>query len=90
MPDPEGCCARPGWTGSGPKEVTQAEIDGRGVQRLDRSFESQAQDLTVVHGPDNADQGLGEILSDPPIACFIGIGQRVAGVMPPRIPSLLL
>jgi len=75
---------------TGPREGVQAETDGLGIQRIDRNFEIQAQFLAVVHGPDNADQGLGEVLPAPPIAYFIGTGQRVAGVMPPRIPSLLL
>ena len=62
-----------------PREGVQAQIDGRRVERVDGIVEVRAETLVLVQRPGDADQGLGEVLPDPPGAHFIGVSQREVG-----------
>ena len=62
----------------GPGKHRQAQVDGAGVERVDRSVEFQSKRLLGLQGSRQANQVLGEVRIDLPRACGIRIGQRVA------------
>ena len=62
-----------------PREYGQAQIDGRGIQRIDGVVELDRQRVIGIKPPRDADQVLGEVGIDAPVAHGVGIGQRVAG-----------
>src|SRR5439155_10761851 len=62
----------------GPGEQRQAEIDGGGVQGVDRVRQVQSQILVAIEPARFLDQDGGEIGIDPPIAAFVGVGQGAA------------
>jgi len=61
-----------------PGKHRQAQVDGAGVEHVDRSFEFQPKRLLGVQGARQANQVLGEVRIDLPWACGIRVGQRVA------------
>src|SRR5665647_1028114 len=61
-----------------PGKHRQAQVDGAGVERVDRSVEFQSKRLLGVQGSGQANQVLGEVRIDLPRACCIRIGQRIA------------
>ena len=64
---------------AGPWEGVQAQVDGRGVERVDSVVEFQAEILVVIQGAGDANQGLAEVLPNPPVAQLVGIRQRRTG-----------
>ena len=62
----------------GPRKHGQTQIDGRSVQGKHRVVEIQSQVLAGVHRPCNANQLLGDIGVDTPVALLVCVGQRVA------------
>ena len=62
----------------GPGENSQTQIDGRGIQGVNRCVEVQAKFGVGVQRASDVDESTGEIGVDSPIAPFVGIGQRGA------------
>ena len=58
-----------------PGEQRQAEIDGRGIQRVCGMLQLNAEVVGLVQSPRPGDQNLGEVRVDPPVAVLVGIGQ---------------
>lgn len=58
-----------------PRKHGQAQVDGRGVQGIDRIGEVDAKVVVDVELPCLADQSMGEIGVDTPVAGLVGIGQ---------------
>ena len=67
-----------GGTEQRPRENGKAQVDGRGVEREDGVVEFQAQLFLGIERTRDADQLLGKLRIDPPVALFVGVGQRVA------------
>ena len=61
-----------------PRKHRQAQVDGAGVERVDRSIEFQSKRLLGVQGMHQANQILGEVGVDLPRARGVCIGQGVA------------
>jgi hypothetical protein len=61
-----------------PGEQRQAEIDGGGVERIDGLVEIDAEAVIDVEASGDADQGLGEVGMDAPVALLVGVGQGAA------------
>ena len=61
-----------------PGKDRQAQIDGRGIQRINGVVEFQTQVLVGVERAGNPNQRLGEVGIDPPVAVLVGVGQSVA------------
>ena len=61
-----------------PRKYRQTQIDGRGVERVDGFLQIDAEGLLRIQRPGDADQALGEIGVDAPVAHSVGIGQRIA------------
>jgi len=62
----------------GPREQRQAQVDGRGVQRVEAVRQVHADGIARIKWPGDADQDLREVGIDPPVMALIGIGQRGA------------
>ena len=62
----------------GPGEHRQAEVDRGGVERVDGRIQVDAQVFLGVQRPCLADQDLGEVGVDPPVALSVGVRQIVA------------
>jgi len=62
-----------------PREERQGEIDGRGVQCVNRVVDVEPEILPSVERTGFAHEGLGQILPEPPVARFVGIGQSRFG-----------
>src|SRR6266403_5062992 len=71
----DGCLGR---AEHGPRKHRQTQIDGGGVERVDGFLQIDAEGLLHLQAPGDADQALGEIGVDAPVAHGVGIGQRVA------------
>ena len=69
---------RLGRTEASPREHRQAQIDRRGIQRIDGLGQIQPEGIVGIQPPCRADQALREVGIDAPIAPRVGIGQRVA------------
>ncbi len=69
---------RLGRTKRCPGNHRQAQVDGAGVERVDRSVEFQPKRLLGLQGARQANRVLGEVRIDLPWARGIRIGQRVA------------
>jgi len=67
--------ARLGLTEVGPREKSQRQVDGRGVERIDRVVQIQAKILARIQRPGLLHQTFGEVLPDPPVSRFVGIGE---------------
>jgi hypothetical protein len=61
-----------------PGEQRQAQIDGRGIQCVDRVVEVDRQSLAGVQSARDPDQRLGELEMDAPVAALVGVGQGTA------------
>jgi hypothetical protein len=62
-----------------PGEQAQAQIDGAGVQRIDRVVQIEAERRFVrVELASASDQQRGEVRPDAPVARLVGVGQRRA------------
>ena len=61
-----------------PWEHGQGQIDRRGVERIDGVLQVDPEGFVDIQWPSDADQALGEVGVDAPIAHGVGIGQRVA------------
>ena len=61
-----------------PRVQRQAQIDGRGIERVDHLLQIHAKRVAGVQRASHADQGLTHIGVDLPGASGVGIGQRVA------------
>ena len=59
----------------GPREQLQAQVDGGRVQRVETLIEIHADRIAGIQGPRDANQDLGEIGIDPPVARLVGVGQ---------------
>ena len=59
----------------GPGEQLQAQVDGGRVQSIETLIEIHAERIAGVQGPRDANQDLGEIGIDPPVARHVGVGQ---------------
>jgi hypothetical protein len=67
--------ARLGSTEIGPREKCQRQVDGRGVESINRVVQIQAEIFARIERPGLLHQTLGEVLPDPPIYRFVGIGE---------------
>lgn len=67
--------ARLGLTEIGPWKKRQRQVDGRGVERVDRVVQIQAKILARIERSGLLHQTLGEVLPDPPVSRFVGIGE---------------
>src|SRR5438445_2297562 len=61
-----------------PRKYRQTQIDSRGVERVDGFLQIHAEGLLRIQRPGDADQALGKIGIDAPVAHSVGIGQRIA------------
>ena len=61
-----------------PGKHRQTQVDGAGVEGVNRRIEFQPERLRGVKGTSHANQVLGEVGIDLPRACGVRIGQRVA------------
>ena len=59
----------------GPGEQREAQIDGGRVQSVETLIEIHADRIAGVQRPRDANQDLGEIGIDPPVARLVGVGQ---------------
>ena len=68
----------------GPGKKAQREVDGRGVQRIDGVFQLQTQVFPGIEGPGFSQESPGQILPQPPVPLFVGVGQ---GGLGDRLPK---
>lgn len=62
-----------------PWKQRQTEIDGRGIQGIDRLVQIESQILVGIQRTSDANEGLGKIGVDAPVAALVSLGQRVTG-----------
>src|ERR1035437_2147755 len=62
----------------GPWEQRQAQVDGRGIQRVEAVRQVHADGIAGIKWPGDTDQDLREVGIDPPVMALVGIGQRGA------------
>ncbi len=67
-----------------PREDRETQIDGAGIQSIDRVVEIDSEGFRSVEATGDCDQGLSEVCVDTPVATFVGIGQSTA-----RNPALV-
>ena len=63
----------------GPGEQRQAKIDGGRIQRVEALVEIHTDRVVGVQRPGHADQDLGEVSIDPPVARLVRVGECRAG-----------
>ena len=63
----------------GPREETQREIDGRGIQSVNRVLQFQSEILSGVEQTRLAHESFGEIFPESPVPLLVGIGQGGLG-----------
>ena len=61
-----------------PREECQTQIDGGRVQCVGRLFQVHCETIVGIELPCSTDQHLGKVGVYPPVACFVGVGQRAA------------
>src|SRR5215472_9922236 len=61
-----------------PRKYRQTQIDSRGVERVDSFLQIDAEGLLRIQRSGDADQALGKIGIDAPVAYRVGIGQGIA------------
>ena len=71
----DGCLGR---TKRRPGKHRQTQVDGAGIEGVDRRVEFQSKRLRGVQGSRQANQMLGEVGIDLPRACSVRVGQRIA------------
>lgn len=64
-----------GLTEVSPREKRQRQIDRGGIQGIDRVVEFDAKILVDVEWPCLANETLGQVLPNPPVARFVGFGK---------------
>ncbi len=64
-----------GFAEVGPREKSQGEVDGCGIECIDCVVDVQAEVLSCVKRSGFADKALGQILPETPIPLLVGIGQ---------------
>lgn len=69
---------RLGRTERSPREQRQAQVDGRGIQGVDRIGKVDAEAVVAVQLARTPDEQGGQIRPDAPVASLVGIGQRRA------------
>ena len=62
-----------------PGKHGQAQVDGGGVEGVDGVIECQSQVVFGIQGPGQADEGLGEVGIQAPVALLVGVGEGIAG-----------
>ena len=62
----------------GPRKQTQAQVDGRGIERVNRLFEFHIEWIVDIQLASAANQHLREVGEDSPIVNLIGVGQSAA------------
>src|SRR3989338_7220328 len=62
-----------------PWKDAQAQVDGRGVERIGRLLQFHRKAVAGVKFPGNLDEAYREILVDVPVALFVGIGSCALG-----------
>ena len=60
----------------GPREQRQAQVDGRGIQRVESVIQCQAEWIFGVKQSRYPDQIMCEVAEDAPVVCLVSIGQR--------------
>ena len=65
---------RLGSTKPRPREQGKAQIDGRGVQRVNRRIQLDAEVFVLVKVFGDCDENLSKVGVDSPIAIFVGVG----------------
>ena len=68
-----------GLTKARPGEDAQAQVDGRGIERVDRLFQLHRKAVAGVKRSGGLDQVHREIRKDAAVALFVGIGQCALG-----------
>ena len=61
-----------------PAKQAQTQIDGRGIESVNRSFQVGRQGLVGVQSPSFANQVLRKVRIQAPVALLVGVGQRTA------------
>jgi hypothetical protein len=62
----------------GPREQRQAQIDGRGIQRVETVCQVDTDGIVGVERTGDADQYLREVGVDAPVVSLVGVGRRGA------------
>ena len=70
----DGCLGRAEYR---PRKYRQTQIDSRGAKRVDGFLQIDAEGLLCIQRPSDAEQALGKIGIDAPVAYSVGIGQRI-------------
>ena len=68
----------------GPGEQRQTQIDGGRVEGIDGLRQLHSERLVAVEIAGAADQHLGKVAVNAPVAHLVGVGQRVARNLPPE------
>ena len=63
----------------GPRKQGQRKVDGRGVEGINRVRQFQPEFLSGIKSPGFAHEVFGQVFPEPPVALFVGIGQRRFG-----------
>ena len=69
-----------------PRKHRQAQVDGAGIQSVDRLFEIDTKGLRGIETTSDGNERLGEVGVDAPVATLVGIGQSVARRPGSRMP----
>lgn len=67
-----------------PGEKGKAQIDRRGVQRIEGTIQFAGQFLGLVQLPGDSDERIADILVDPEVASLVGLGQGGPGDLSPH------
>src|SRR5574340_959032 len=67
-----------------PWKQRQAQIDGGGIQSIDRVVQIDGQGVLGVQAPRDPNQRLGKLAMDTPIPCLVGVGQVAATDVAPN------
>jgi len=65
--------ARLGLSKVRPRKESESQIDGGGIQRIDRVVQIQPEIFAYIEWPCFAHQALGQILPDAPVSNFVGV-----------------
>ena len=63
----------------GPRKHRQEQVDGAGIQRVDRVFQIDAKRLPGIQTTGDSNERLGQVGVDAPVAHRVRIGQGIAG-----------
>lgn len=67
-----------------PREQTQTQVNGGGIQRVNGFFKIKAKFFFVVKGAGSPDEALGEVMINSPVALAIGVSE---GAVRNRAPN---